>query len=180
LNLITQHGEHAQHPTNGQCRTRRRRSRHHPNDMSNDTTLVRGTPTPIPTPTPASIGAQASTPTLPPTRQPTHPVSMPRHPNHVKHDHVTCDHMHNQQYCQLCPNASGHCCPTSHPSLIYRCPCGITVCFSVPLPFEGGGFREPQNSVWEVNIGRTSAQGNQPKRPTAPPHPKDPKDVPTQ
>src|SRR5882762_6496486 len=71
-NPIVQHGEHAQHPTNGQCHTRRRQSRrhHHPNDMSNDTSSVRGTPTPIPTPTPAPIGAQGFTLTPPPTRQP--------------------------------------------------------------------------------------------------------------
>jgi hypothetical protein len=175
-NPIAQHSEHVQHPTNGQCCTRRWQSHRHPNDASS----VRGTPTPLPTPTPAPVCAWGSTPTPPPTCQPTHPVSMPRHPNRVKCDHVTCDHVRNQQYCRLCPNASGHCCPTSHPSLIYRCPCGIVVRFSVLLPFEGGGFREPWNSVWAVNIGRTNTQGNHPKGPVAPPHPKDPKDVPTQ
>src|SRR5882762_7340054 len=77
----------------------------------------------------------------------------------------------------LCPNISGHNYPIPNPSqIIYRCHCGIVVHFSIPLAFEGGGgFREPQNSIWEVNIGRTSAQGNHPKRPVALPHPKDPR-----
>jgi hypothetical protein len=158
-NPITQHGEHTQHPTNGQCHTRQWQKCHcrcchrHPNDVSNDTSsvlTVHGTPTPAP------IGAQGSTLMLPPMRQPTHPVPMPQHPNHVK-----CDHLHNQQYCQLCLNASGHSCPTSHPSIIYRCPCGITVCFSIPLAFEGGRV----SGTLEFNLGGEYREDQRPRQP---------------